>query len=1056
MAGRVCPGCQAACAAADRFCAHCGQRLTAAPPPAAAPAPVGVPPADWGEVKAATILFADIADSTRQIAELSPEQAMQQLQPAIERMVRIVEQHRGTVLRTLGDGVMALFGVPLALEQHAEQACLAAARMQQTFDSAAGGAPLALRIGLHTGKVASDPTEAGDRRGGGAHGVAIHLASRVAAQAEPGQVLLTEDTRHLLRPGLLAARPVGAWHLKGIVQPVPLYALRLDIGSAALPEPGLRSGRFVGRDDEMAQLVHALGRTRAGQGQVVCVSGEAGRGKTRLCAEFARRCQDQGAQLVWVQAHPLSHALPLRPARDLLGALCLGVGPAQAPAEARRRIDAALARAGHPGAADAALVHELMDVVDDSAAPPARQLAGRDSRQLRLLALVADLVRAEADALRLVVVEDLHWLDLASWPILNAVAEALASTRTLLLANHRHQLPPPWPRLPHAAALPLRALERQAVRAIVAERLAAPPPAEAPAAAGAVLAADAEWVDRLTERSQGNPFFAQELVRHLQRAGADPARWAAELPDSIDALISARIDALPETDKRVLQTAAVIGKQVDAAVLARVLRLPPGRLAPALRRLQAAELLLPAQGSQGAPALAFAHPLIQEAAYGAQLKARRTGVHARVAEVMEQRYGQGARAGELAALMAHHREQAGQPLPAARHAVRAAQWLRSGDAAVAIAAWRKVLLLLEGQPDNAEAAAMSALAAGRILFLGWRVGITAQEVAQLIERALGQAGGADPRLPQLLHFAHARMLQASGGSADDYLRAVQRVLAMPDPPGDPGRRATLHVVLSQACAWAGRLREALAASDVALASIGQVSTFDTDFIGFNVEQWAIGLRVRVLCRMGRLAEARACHARLAALARQEPDVVMKGIEHGVALELDCLHGRPQRAWDRVRQLDRLARQQNDYLRVTDAYFHSLLEVSSHHYASACTQIQDGLAALRTRRVAVDFEAELLALWAEALAARRAWPLAAQTAHQCVGLARQRGNRVAECRAALVLARAQAHGETVAPPEGDAARDWLSRAGELLDETGAELWRPMWRALCAGARAGAAI
>ena len=1048
MAGRFCTRCGAGCGATARFCAACGQSL-----PAAAGVPPAPPPADWGEVKAATILFADIADSTRQIAELSPEQAMQQLQPAIERMVRIVEQHRGTVLRTLGDGIMALFGVPLALEQQAEQACLAAARMQQSFDAAPGGAGLALRIGLHTGKVASDPTEAGDRRGGGAHGVAIHLASRVAAHAEPGQVLLTEETRHLLRPGLLAARPVGSWHLKGILQPVPLYALRLDVGSVSVPDPAERAGRFVGRDDELAQLVHALGRTRAGQGQVVCVSGAAGSGKTRLCAEFARRCQAQGAQLVWVQAHPLSHALPLRPARELLGALCLGVTPALAPAEARRRIAAALARVGHPGAADAALLYELMDVSDADAAPPERPLAGRDSRQLRLLALVADLVRADADTLRLVVVEDLHWLDLASWPILNAVAEALASTHTLLLANHRRELAPPWPRLGHAAVLPLGALAPQALRAIVAERLAAPPSPGVPAPSPA--GDPAAWVDRVVERSQGNPFFAQELVRHLRRTGAEPARWAAELPDSIDALIAARIDALPETDKRVLQTAAVIGKQVNAAVLARVLRLPPSRLAPALRRLQAAELLMPAEGSHGTPALSFVHPLIQEVAYGAQLRTRLTGVHARVADVLEQRYAHGPRADELAALMAHHREQAGQPLPAARHAARAAQWLRSGDAGVVIAAWRKVMLLLEQAPEGEEAQALSALAAGRILFLGWRVGITEQEVTQLIERALGQARDTDPRLPQLLRFAHARMLQASGGSADDYLRAIQAVLAMPDPPGDPGRRATLHVVLSQAYSWAGLLREALAASDVALAGMAQVSAFDHDFIGFSVEQWAVGLRMRVLCRMGRLAEAKACRDRLARLSRDEPDVVMKGIAFSLTLELDCLQGRTRQAWAMVRPLDRVARQQNDYLRITDAYFLSLLELSSHHYAVACSQIQDGLAYLRERQVAVDFEVELLALSSEALAARGAWDAAVREAHATLGLARQRGNRVAECRAALVLARADERQGMASERAGAAPqRDWLATAGELLDLTGAELWRPLWRALRARARATA--
>ncbi|MFO1180756.1 AAA family ATPase [Ottowia sp.] len=1040
MARRFCTHCHAACGPADRFCAACGQPLAAA---------AASPSGDWGEVKAATILFADIVDSTRQIAELSPEQAMQRLQPAVERIVRIVEQHHGTVLRTLGDGIMALFGVPLALEQHAEQACLAAARMQQAFDPVQGGAGLALRVGLHTGKVASDPTEAGDRRGGGAHGVAIHLASRVAAQADPGQVLLTEETRHLLRPGLLAARPIGSFPLKGIAHPVALFALRLDVGSASMPDPAARAGRFVGRGDEMAQLVHALGRTRAGQGQIVCVSGEAGSGKTRLCAEFARRCQDIGARVVWVQVHPLSHALPLRPAREVVASLCLGASPDLAADDLRRRIDAALQRAGHPDAADAALVHDLMGVADD-AQRHGHRLAGQDSRQLQLLALLADLVRADAETLRLLVVDDLHWLDLASWPILNVLADALVATQTLLVVNHRRSLPPPWLHLPHAAVLPLVALAPLAMCAIVAERLAVP---QRPDAVAAMPEGDQEvWIDRIAARSQGNPFFAQELVRHLRRTGVDPARWAAELPDSIEALVTTRIDALPAADKRILQTCAVIGKHVDVAVLARVARLPLGRLAPALRRLQAAELIAPAQGLHGARALTFMHPVIQEAAYGAQLRVRVKGVHARVAAVMEERFAHGPHAGELAALTAHHWEQAGRFLPAARQAVRAAQWLRTGDAGASIAAWRKVLMLLEREAHGDEARALSALAAGRIVFLGWRVGISAQEVTQLVDRALAQASGADPRLPQLLRFAHARMMQSGGGSADDYVHAVQDVLAMPTPPGDAGRRAMLHVVLCQAYSWAGLLREALAASDIALAGIAQVSAFDSDFIGFNVEQWAVGLRMRVLCRMGRLSQAQACRDRLAVLSRHEPDVVMKGIDRSLALELDCLQGRARHAWGRLRQQGRAAGPQNDYLRVTDAYFLSFLEMACHRYAVACSQIQEGLAYLRDRRVAIDFEVELRALWSEALAARGAWSSAAQSAQQVIGLSRQRGNRVVECRAALVCARAQAHGVAIGQPGATRHSDWIAYAGELLDVTGADLWRPMWNAVRARARA----
>lgn len=675
-----CPRCQTACAAGARFCAQCGQALPRRAPDTRAPLAAPPPGAAWGAIKPATILFADIADSTQRVAQLSPEQAMQQLQPAIARMVRLVEQHGGTVLRTLGDGVMALFGVPRALEQHAEQACLAALRMQQAFGPLAARAPgeqsgprLALRIGLHTGKVASDPTEAGDRRGGGAHGVAIHLASRVAAQAEPGQVLLTAETRRLLRPGLLAARPAGTWHLKGIVPPVPLFRLLLDARTPRLPTP---ADTFVGRARELAELTQALAHAHAGQGQILTVSGEPGMGKTRLCTEFARQCQAQGLRLLWVQTHPLSHTQPQRPARELLRALCLGPGmaPETAPAtgldpptaaQLRQQVRAALAGAGRTDPVDAAWLLALLglraqdddgDDGGDAAPPPV-------ATGTRLPDTVAALLRAAGDVPTLIVVEDLHWLDAASWPVLSAVAHALPGTRTLLLAAHRLGFTPPWGTLAHARTLTLGALPAPALQALVAERLAGLADPTGPAGDSAAP----EWVQRVAERSQGNPFFAEELARHLchlRVSGTDTARWQGELPDGIDALISARIDALPPEAQRVLRTAAVIGKQVDVAVLARVLRLPPGALAAGLRSLRAAGLLTRQHPVAGyPPGLVFAHPLVQEAAYAGQLSATRQRLHACVAHVMAQRPP--ASAVDHAALLAHHRRQA-QPTEAER------------------------------------------------------------------------------------------------------------------------------------------------------------------------------------------------------------------------------------------------------------------------------------------------------------------------------------------------------------------------------------------------------
>ena len=306
----ACAHCGATCEPGARFCSACGKPVAAAPEAQAPSEPPRHP--SWGEVKPATILFADVAGSTEQIAALDPEQAMQRLQPAIERMVAVVEAQGGTVLRTLGDGIMALFGVPVAMEHHAEGACRAALALQREFPARAGG--LVLRVGLHSGKVASDPTEAGDRRGGGAHGVAIHLASRVAALAEGGQTLLTDDVRAQLRPGRFTVQAAGAWHLKGITQPVDLFALRGEASGAVQPwSAHAGASPFVGREPEMKRLQQAFERCAQGHGQIVGLVGDAGVGKSRVCAEFAGRCEAAGASVLWVRSHTLGHALPLLP-----------------------------------------------------------------------------------------------------------------------------------------------------------------------------------------------------------------------------------------------------------------------------------------------------------------------------------------------------------------------------------------------------------------------------------------------------------------------------------------------------------------------------------------------------------------------------------------------------------------------------------------------------------------------------------------------------------------------------------------------------------------------
>ena len=993
----------------------------------------GAPAAAWGQVKPATILFADIAGSTEQIAALDPEQAMQQLQPAIERMVAVVGAHGGSVLRTLGDGVMALFGVPLALEHHAQQACHAALALRGLFAADAGR--IVLRIGLHSGRVASDPTEAGDRRGGRAHGVSIHLASRVSAQAQPGQILLTAATRDALH-GAFVTEPLGDWHLKGIVEPVTLFSLERALAAPSLPAaPSDVATRFVGRGAEMDRLLQLLALARQGGGMVLSITGEAGAGKSRLCAEFAARCRAQGVAVHRVRAAAHGQVVPMAPVLELLRAACFGLDHAASAPAARRAVEAVLARIGRLEPANVELFGELLGLAEgDADARPSAH-----ARPARLQALVEALVRDPQAPCRVLIVEDLHWLDRPSQVLLNVIAAAVAGTRTLLVCNSRTSPPPEWVPLAHSTHLSLGALSAAQLRELLApwSRKAADRSARLPDGA----------IDRLIERSHGNPMFAEELARHVVHGGG-----VDTLPDSIEAIVGARLDALDGALRNVLNVAAVLGQHVDTDVLARVLAQPAGALAAQLERLCALGVMT-AGGTHGS--YDFRHPLLQEVAYASQLRARRRDIHARIAAALEQAEPAPQRRAEHAWRLAHHHEQAGHKLDAARHAAEAASLLTYVNALEMSQRWRKVLTLLEGESDP-RAPPLRALAAGRVVYLGWRAGMAPDEARHLIAQALDDAAQIDSRLPQLLLFAQARVLQSSGGPADDYVAAVRRTLAMPAPAGDPGRRVTLQLALCQALGWAGLLREALAANDEVVAGAPLVSAFDRDFIGFDVERWALALRVRLLCRSGRLRDAQTCLQRLKLLARAESDPVILQMVRAGAMELDAATGRLDGVNAAIAEMARVSTlDSGTYLQVAYDYFRGLGDFASKRFAAALACFQRGLLTLRATRVAMDFEADLLAAIAETRWALGEGVEARAAALEALRMARQRNHRVAECRALLVLARGaqgRAGGESPTPGEPD----WLAQAGGLLELTGAEQLRPLWRALQAKKRRRAAV
>lgn len=1014
----ACPKCGHDVALSARFCGTCGTGLAAAP--AAGPATGREPAPKWGELKQATVLFADIVGSTELVAHLDPEEAMGRLRPAILRMRHSVERFGGTVTRTLGDGVMALFGVPRTLEGHALLACQAALHMQKAFSQSADG--LAIRIGLHSGQVASDPEDSEDGRGGGAHGVTIHVASRVIALAQPGGTCLTQACVTAAGPAC-EFRTLGAHTLRGIPKPVHINAL-LGV-RAASPRRAAAPAElttFRGRSHELARLANALESTLHGDARVLGIMGEPGAGKSRLCQEFAGLCAGRGIPLFEVRAQLYGHALPLQPILELFRTHYFGIVPTDSAAAARVRIAHSVETQQLP-ASDLAVLYEFFGVADPASPPLA---LGPKARHLRLLALLRDLVRQQADAERVILIEDLHWLDDASEEFISALVEAVAGTRTLLLLNYRPSYRCPWAQDGRFEQVHLGELPPAEMDALVAELLA---PAAAPPGIR-------ELVSR---RSGGNPFFAEELVRTLDESrllgseaglpegGLDAVERA--LPATVEAVVGARLDRVGEPEKTLLQMCAIIGKEIPLAVLEHVASPIAAQIREGLDGLCGAGLILPTEGGQR---FAFRHPLIQEVAYNTQLKVRRSEVHASVAIAMELYYRE--QLDEYAGLIAYHFEAAHQNLEAAGYTARAASWIASTDSARAITGWRKVRALLGDQPRSAEVDRLNVLACGKIAWLSWREGLPMAEVMQYIHEARMIAGSADAQVLRLLLFLEGRMLQANGGPVDRYVELVQQAMTLLEPDAPTGSKVLLNTALSQAYGWAGMFTHALEASDAALAGAEAVDRFEEDFIGYSLRQWSLVLRGRLLTRTGDLAGAAACLHQVTRLTLHQVDPVLLQIAHYGLAEVACLADDIDAARRHADTVARIAeRQGNSYLTV---FAHACAALVAHvrrDFAAAAAGFRSALDGVRRDNVAREFETELLVRLAESHYALRDMESAETLCREAAELSHGRNNRHQHVRALMI---ASAIVGAKAGADADEAAALLAQARELVRATGA--------------------
>ncbi len=754
-----------------------------------------------GERKYVTVLFADLKGSMELLAERDPEDARQLLDPVLEHMMAAVHRYEGTVNQVMGDGIMALFGAPLAHEDHAVRACYAALAMQTAMQRYAEemrrtqGLLVQMRVGLNSGEVVVRAIGNDLHMDYSAVGQTTHLAARMEQLAAPGSILLTAATLWLVE-GLVRVQALGPVPVKGLADPVEVFEL---LGATPLRrriQAAVARGLspFVGRQSEMGVLQQALARTKAGQGQVVALIGEPGVGKSRLVYECLHAHQTQGWLRLESGSVSYGKATAYLPVCDLLKAYC----------HIEDRDDLRTVRAkvtGHILTLDEALQETVPAVLALFEALPADSpFLALDSLQRRrrtLEALKRILLRESQEQPLLLVFEDLHWIDSETQAVLDLLVESLPTARVLLLVNYRPEYQHGWGSKTFYTQLRLDPL----------------PEASAEALLQALLGADASLVPLtplLMARTQGNPFFLEESVRTLVETGVLTGERGAyrlaqpldtlQMPATVQALLAARIDRLPPEDKRLLQTAAVIGTEVPWALLQAIADTPDEALSRSLAHLHAAEFLYETSLFPEST-YTFKHALTREVAYGGLLQERRRVLHARIVEALEVLAGD--RWDDQVERLAHH-------------ALRGEVWdkalaygRQAGDKAQTRSAYREAvgyfeqaLAALAHLPDSHATTEQAidlriglrnplvalAEAPGRILDHLRR----AETLAQTLAQTLG-----DPlRLGRVYTEMSNNFWVA--GDLDRTIDYGQRALALASTLGHVGLQARVHLILGRA------------------------------------------------------------------------------------------------------------------------------------------------------------------------------------------------------------------------------------------------------------------
>jgi len=855
---RLCPQCGASNELGENFCGDCGAALVAPSPASAAKTPDTPPirvadtPASEnleGERKMVTALFADIKGSTELEQDLDPEEARAIIDPALKLMIDAVRRYDGYVVQSTGDGIFALFGAPLAHEDHPQRALYAALRMQEELKKyssrlrEAGNLPIEARVGVNTGEVVVRSITTGE-----GHteytpiGHTNNLASRMQALAPTGSIAISEQTRKFVE-GYFELKPLGPTRVKGVSEPVNVYEVR---GLGALRTRLQRSAgrgytKFVGRQCEMEAMKAAAEQAKAGRGQIVAAMAEAGVGKSRLMFEFKAT---SAAEWMVLEAFSVSHGKvsSYLPVIDLLHSY-FKIASQDDQRTRREKIAGRIAILDRSLESAIPYLYSLLGIAE--ASDPLAQMDGQIKKRRTLEAIKRILIRESLNQPLMVIFEDLHWIDDETQAFLNLFADSIGTAKTLLLVNYRPEYSHKWGSKTYYTQLRLDPLGKEFAEEMLSSLLGD----------GKDLVA----LKRLIiEKTEGNPFFMEETVEVLLDDGAlirngsiKLVKPLAELkvPPTVQAILASRIDRLPPDEKALLQTLAVIGREFPFGLIKSAVAKPEDELNRMLGDLQLAEFIYE-QPAAGDIEYTFKHALTQEVAYQSVLVERRKVLHEKIGAAIEALAS--IQIDDHLAELAHHYCRSSNVGKTVEYLDRAGrQAMMRGALKEAQLHFTQAITALSTTSETPERVRREfnlQYALWQVLAFTSRMGAGENLRASRRLRELGEKTGNPEQLIVALRAAWGPALEQGDMTAAQQI--AEQLLEIAQRSGSRYGLTLAHHLQGIVCQFRGELTQAMQHFEAAIASYNE-----TDFIGYIMVDPHVGALLRIGVALWHLGNA---------------------------------------------------------------------------------------------------------------------------------------------------------------------------------------------------------